>query len=136
MKRHSHFVLQGQLRASPRDVETAPSAYPRHSRSAPARATQVGSEWRYRGRYGKVCLPSKTLRQCGHRGTAAVPLADIMQCSTKHLYLITSSAATRSVCGTVRPSILAVWALMTNSSLLACTTGRSDGFAPLRMRPV
>jgi hypothetical protein len=33
--------------------------------------------------------------------------------------------------GTVRPSILAVSALMTSSNLLACTTGRSAGFAPL-----
>ena len=29
----------------------------------------------------------------------------------------------------------AVWALMTSSSLLDCTTGRSAGLAPLRMRP-
>jgi hypothetical protein len=35
----------------------------------------------------------------------------------------------------VRPSILAVWALMTNSNLVDCTTGKSAGFAPLRMRP-
>ena len=35
-----------------------------------------------------------------------------------------------------RPSILAVWALMTSSNLLDCTTGRSAGLAPLRMRPV
>ena len=36
--------------------------------------------------------------------------------------------------GTVRPSILAVWALMTCSNLLDCTTGKSAGFAPLRVR--
>jgi hypothetical protein len=30
----------------------------------------------------------------------------------------------------VRPSILAVWALMTSSNLLACTTGTSTGVAP------
>ena len=49
---------------------------------------------------------------------------------------ITSSAATSSLSGTVRPSIRAVEALMTSSNLLACTTGRSAGLAPLRMRPV
>ena len=49
---------------------------------------------------------------------------------------ITSSARASSVGGTVRPSILAVWALMTSSNLDACTTGRSAGLAPLRMRPV
>jgi hypothetical protein len=49
---------------------------------------------------------------------------------------ITSSARASSVGGISRPSILAVWALMTSSNLLDCTTGRSAGFAPLRMRPV
>src|SRR5215470_14928447 len=52
------------------------------------------------------------------------------------VHSITSSAAASNLSGTTRPSILAVWALMTSSNLLACTTGRSDGFAPLRMRPV
>jgi hypothetical protein len=51
------------------------------------------------------------------------------------LHSITSSAATSSLSGTVRPSILAVWALMTSSNLVDCTTGRSAGLAPLRMRP-
>src|SRR5262245_48526705 len=48
---------------------------------------------------------------------------------------ITSSARASSVGGTARPSILAVWALMTSSNLLDCTTGRSVGLAPLRIRP-
>jgi ABC transporter substrate binding protein len=48
---------------------------------------------------------------------------------------ITSSAATSSLSGTVRPSILAVWLLMTSSNLVDCTTGRSAGLAPLRIRP-
>jgi hypothetical protein len=49
---------------------------------------------------------------------------------------ITSSAVESSVGGTARPSILAVSALITSSNLLDCTTGKSAGFAPLRMRPV
>src|SRR6476646_9197302 len=49
---------------------------------------------------------------------------------------ITSSARASSDGGTATPSIRAVWALMTSSNLLDCTTGRSAGFAPLRMRPV
>src|SRR3954452_25138548 len=49
---------------------------------------------------------------------------------------ITSSARASRLGGTVRPSILAVGRLMTNSILLACTTGRSSGLSPLRMRPV
>ena len=48
---------------------------------------------------------------------------------------ITSSAATSSLSGTVRPSTLAVWALMTSSNLVDCTTGSSAGFVPLRMWP-
>src|SRR5215472_17426457 len=58
----------------------------------------------------------------------------LMQRSKWCYYSITSSAATSRDCGTARSSILAVWALMTSSNLLACTTGKSAGFAPLRMR--
>jgi hypothetical protein len=35
----------------------------------------------------------------------------------------------------VIPIPLTVEALMTNSNLADCTTGKSAGFAPLRMRP-
>src|SRR5262249_31100419 len=51
------------------------------------------------------------------------------------LHSITSSAATSSVCGTVRPSIRAVERLMTSSNFEDCTTGRSAGFVPLRTWP-
>src|SRR5262249_8535591 len=47
---------------------------------------------------------------------------------------ITSSARASSVGGTVTPSALAVLRLMINSTLVACRTGRSPGFSPLRMR--
>jgi hypothetical protein len=57
-----------------------------------------------------------------------------MQCSKQHRYSITSSAMASSLSGTVRPSILAVEELMTNSNLLDCRTGRSAGLAPLRIR--
>src|SRR5262249_4768917 len=49
---------------------------------------------------------------------------------------ITSSARARSCGGTVRPSIVAVWTLMTSSNLVDCKTGTSAGFAPLSTRPV
>jgi len=52
------------------------------------------------------------------------------------VHSITSSAATSSLSGTVRPSILAVSALMTSSNLLDCMTGKSADLAPLRMRPI
>jgi hypothetical protein len=40
-----------------------------------------------------------------------------------------------SVAGTLIESAIAVARLMTNSNLVGCTTGRSAGLAPLRMRP-
>src|SRR6516165_6947682 len=49
-------------------------------------------------------------------------------------YSITSSAVARSAGGTVSPSALAVLRLTTNSYLMGACTGRSAGFAPLRMR--
>src|SRR5262249_49134950 len=49
---------------------------------------------------------------------------------------ITSSARASSVGGTSRPIALGVGKLMTNWNLVDCTTGRSTGLAPLRMRPV
>jgi hypothetical protein len=61
----------------------------------------------------------------------------VQQCAQTNLrYSVTSSALASSVGGTVRPSIRAICALMTSANLLDCTTGRSAGFSPLRMRPV
>src|SRR5262249_54941006 len=48
---------------------------------------------------------------------------------------ITSSARASSVGGTSRPNIIAVAKLITSSNLLACTIGKSAGFAPFSMRP-
>src|SRR6516162_2983860 len=47
---------------------------------------------------------------------------------------ITSSASARRVGGTVRPSVLAVLRLMTNSYLVGACTGKSPGFSPLKIR--
>src|SRR5262249_54934048 len=46
---------------------------------------------------------------------------------------ITSSASARSVGGISRLSPLAVLRLMTSSNFVGCSTGRSAGFAPLRI---
>jgi hypothetical protein len=54
----------------------------------------------------------------------------------KHLHSITSSARPRSEIGTVSPNTLAVFKLMTRSTLVTCCTGRSAGCSPLSMRPV
>ena len=47
---------------------------------------------------------------------------------------ITSSARCSSDGGSVSPSALAVLRLMTSSNFVGCSTGRSAGFAPLRIR--
>src|SRR5262249_47955071 len=50
---------------------------------------------------------------------------------TPHSIASSASASKRS--GMVRPSVLAVFRLITNSNLVDCSTGRSAGFAPLRI---
>src|SRR5262245_48087539 len=47
---------------------------------------------------------------------------------------MTSSARASKVGGTVRPSALAVFKLITKSNLVGACTGKSAGFSPLRMR--
>src|SRR5262249_61861680 len=49
---------------------------------------------------------------------------------------ITSSAMASSPGGKLRLNALAVLRLITNSTLVACWTGSSAGFSPLRIRPV
>ena len=51
-------------------------------------------------------------------------------------YSITSSARPSSVIGKVMPSALAVLRLRISSTFVACWTGESEGFSPLRMRAV
>ena len=51
------------------------------------------------------------------------------------VHSITSSASARSFAGMSRRSAFAVLRLMTNSNLVGCTTGRSAGFSPLKIRP-
>jgi PAS domain S-box-containing protein len=49
-------------------------------------------------------------------------------------YSITSSAATSRPAGTARPSAFAVLRLMTRRKRVGCSSGRSAGFSPFRMR--
>jgi hypothetical protein len=64
-----------------------------------------------------------------------VPITDICSAANRISYSITSSAIASSVFGMAMPNALAVLRLTTNSNLVGCTTGRSAGFSPLRMRP-
>ena len=75
-------------------------------------------------------LPPKADMCSANSNVRFGPIADIGQ-----VYSITSSAREISVAGTVMPRIRAVWMLMTSSNLVACTTGKSSGLAPLRTRP-
>ena len=59
----------------------------------------------------------------------------ICQERTSKLQSITLSAIAITPDGMVMPSALAVLRLITNSYLVACTTGRSAAFSPLRIRP-
>src|SRR5262245_42889906 len=52
------------------------------------------------------------------------------------LHSITSAARASSLSGICRPSAFAVLRLMINGNFVACITGRSAGFSPLRIRPV
>src|SRR6516165_3083309 len=49
------------------------------------------------------------------------------------LHSMTSSARSRSVWGIVTPSSFAVFRLTTSSYRVGCSTGKSAGFAPLRI---
>jgi hypothetical protein len=62
-------------------------------------------------------------------------ITELMRCSKQPLYSITSSARASSEGGTAIPSALAVLRLITSSNLVGCSTGRSDGFVPLRILP-
>jgi len=82
---------------------------------------------------------SALARKC-HETCGCVTFCDICEgCITLLLsatpHSITSSALVSNVGGTVRPSALAVLRLITSSNLVGCMIGRSDGMAPLRMRP-
>src|SRR5215468_9888671 len=48
-------------------------------------------------------------------------------------YLITLSARSNKSAGIMRPICFAVFKLITSSNFVGCSTGRSAGFAPLRI---
>jgi hypothetical protein len=63
------------------------------------------------------------------------PTADSCTAANSHTYSITSSARESSVAGTSRPNAFAVLRLITSLNFVDCTTGRSAGLVPLRIRP-
>ena len=63
-------------------------------------------------------LPPKADIGTQSRDVRFVPKADILRCGKERRYSITSSAIASTPGGIVRPSALAVFALMTNSNLV------------------
>src|SRR5262249_29840567 len=51
------------------------------------------------------------------------------------LHSITSSASATNLSGIRRPNVLEVLRLITSSNLVGRSTGKSEGFSPLRIRP-
>ncbi len=97
----------------------------------PARGAQVGGSAR------RPCCPQPSRRAGG--ASARSPLSSVPGAAASArcmgaFYSITSSASARSFGGILSPSALATTTLMTSSNLLGISTGKSPGFAPLRMR--
>src|SRR5262245_66287959 len=67
-------------------------------------------------------------------GCPLCAISDRLHCGKERLYSITSSARASSVGGTCRPSMRAVWWLMTSSNIDDCRTVTSAGLAQLRTR--
>jgi hypothetical protein len=82
-----------------------------------------------------VRKPSHKRKCPDSRGTSILPSgADVVSLPQQpYLYSITSSARISNEGGTVRPSALAVFMLITSSNLVGCSTGRSEGLVPLRI---
>src|SRR6516225_2826481 len=62
-----------------------------------------------------------------------VPKADIPRCGRDRRYSITSSAATRKLCGTVMPSAFAVFKFISSSNFSGWVIGRSPGAVPFKI---
>ena len=81
-------------------------------------------------------LPPKADIGTQPRDVRYVPKADILRCGKERRYSATSSASASSFAGIARSSAFAVLRLIKSSNLVDCTTGRSVGLSPLRIRPV
>src|SRR6516165_8872517 len=95
------------------------------------------------GSKADIAAPPTNVRftpESGHRNSVVeCPLcakSRHLQCGKQRLYSITSLARPRSDNGTSIPNALAVLRLMISSTFVACCTGNSAGFSPLRILPV
>src|SRR5882724_2842106 len=79
------------------------------------------------GKWQKVALRAVVVERLG--GLAG----KLMNREVAAFHSITSSARASSIGGTEIPSAFAVFKLITSSYLVGCSTGRSAGFAPLKI---
>src|SRR5262249_48316713 len=112
----------------------------RFSRNLLSPLTLCGSSYRARPRLyaqkserGVRAAVWERVRRERPRGRRAAEQRDELAPFELSAHSITSSASSCNALGTSRPSALAVCKLMTNSNFVACNTGRSAGFAPLRI---
>ena len=84
----------------------------------------------------QVCFALKSGRRGMRSAFPFCATTGLMQRSKWHFYSISSSARPLSASGTAMPSALAVLRLIISSTLVDLWTGRSPGFAPLRIFPV
>src|SRR5436305_13044231 len=84
----------------------------------------------HRGHQVQKAQPGSRPRRVRPHGCRATEQRDELA----SFHSITSSAATSSVFGTVRPSAFAVFRLRMLSYLVGASTDRSEGLEPLRIR--
>jgi hypothetical protein len=95
----------------------------------------LGQKLPRRGQVAMSALSPKAAAAIADRRVRFGPKADSCA-ATKESYSITSSAIASTPDGIVRPNALAVLRLMTSSTFVDRSTGKSAGFAPLRIFPV
>ena len=114
-------------------------ADPKHIRLMCRSMSALGHKQTSRRHEAMSALPPKADIDRHDEHVRLVPKAD--SCTAANAvhggsdYSITSSASASNVGGRSSPSALAALRLITSSNLTACTTGRSEGFSPRRMRP-
>src|SRR5262249_25566620 len=96
-----------------------------------------------RGQEAQLCEPTEAA--CSHLREINTEIAqgpckrveppEIQQSPIEPSHSMTSSARARIDGGTVGPSAVAVFKLMTSSNLVGCSIGRSAGSTPLRIFP-
>src|SRR5262249_18066764 len=113
------FPPLGELKAGPR----ARLSFAKHSRKA-VEAT----------RHPMFAMPPIATESEQRSETTRCANSGLMRCSKWTPYSITSSARTTTESGIDNPIAFAVLRLRTMSNFVACSTGRSAGFAPWKIR--